>query len=90
MSLRIITIEAQTIIDFMRYFPCSGLSTIDHIVIAESGGDLVDIEYFDDEYTSIDEPTDSGEAVLALVSDAIRCAYPNPQPCRLIDTGWTH
>jgi len=90
MKLRVITIEPRTINLFRATWPCSGLSSIGHIVIAEIGGELIDIEYFDKEYTSIDEPTDSGEAISALVSAAIRCANRNPQPCRLIDTGWTY
>lgn len=88
-TIRIITIKPDTLKTFCNSWPCSNLHNVDHVVIAEQNGDLIDLECFDKECNSV-ATEDSGQALSALVSDAIKHATKNPQPKNMINTGYSY
>lgn len=81
--MKTITILPETLSDFRDRWPCNGLSHVDHIVLCEHGGDLVDLGAYADSDGLVEVDAD-GEALAALTECAIRDA--KEVPVRL--AGW--
>lgn len=68
---RVITVEPSAVERFKSTWPCHGIDQVDHLMILERDGELIDVEAYDDNCDPIEC---DGDAVAALVDDAIRGA----------------
>lgn len=89
--MRIITIETETIRDFQDSWPCANLESVDHIVVAINGPDIVDIEFCGVDEEPIPQPLDSEHAVGVLIHDAATSATEVPLIVdgRRVGSTWT-